>query len=61
MKKSLLVIVSGLTLTTRFGLTIAQENEMSFFLTSGGPGNGANLGGITGADAHCAALANTAD
>jgi len=30
---------------------------MSFFLTGNGPGNGANLGGIVGADAHCQALA----
>eukprot|EP00903_Cladosiphon_okamuranus_P004303 g4301.t1 len=30
---------------------------MNFFLTSHGPGDGANLGGLQGADAHCAALA----
>lgn len=30
---------------------------MNFFLTSEGPGDGANLGGLEGADAHCAALA----
>ena len=36
------------------------ENEMSFFLTSVGPGDGANLGGLAGADAHCATLAATA-
>lgn len=30
---------------------------MSFFLTSTGPGDGANLGGPEGADSHCAALA----
>lgn len=30
---------------------------MSFFLTSTGPGNGADLGGLAGADAHCQALA----
>jgi hypothetical protein len=33
---------------------------MSFFITSAGPGDGANLGGLEGADAHCAALADTA-
>lgn len=37
----------------------AAEN-MSFFLTSAGPGNGANLGGLTGADQHCQKLAQTA-
>lgn len=30
---------------------------MSFFLTSVGPGEGADLGGLEGADAHCAHLA----
>jgi len=35
----------------------AQENEMTFFITSAGPGNGADLGGLDGADAHCAKLA----
>jgi hypothetical protein len=34
----------------------AAEN-MSFFITSAGPGNGANLGGLAGADAHCQKLA----
>ena len=35
----------------------AQASQMSFFLTSVGSGNGANLGGLTGADAHCQSLA----
>ena len=30
---------------------------MTFFLTSSGPGTGANLGGLAGADAHCQKLA----
>lgn len=30
---------------------------MGFFITSVGPGNGADLGGLAGADAHCQALA----
>jgi hypothetical protein len=38
----------------------AQQADMSFFVTSAGPGKGANLGGLDGADAHCAALANAA-
>jgi len=33
---------------------------MSFFVTSAGKGDGANLGGLTGADAHCQALAAAA-
>lgn len=39
------------------GLVAAQGEKMSFFLTSVGPGNGANLGGLEGADAHCQKLA----
>ena len=31
--------------------------QMSFFITSRGIGDGANLGGLLGADAHCATLA----
>ena len=38
----------------------AQANQMTFFVTSAGPGNGANLGGLAGADKHCQALAATA-
>jgi hypothetical protein len=39
--------------------TFAQKaaDNMSFFITSAGPGNGANLGGLAGADAHCQKLA----
>jgi hypothetical protein len=35
----------------------AQSNTMTFFITSTNPGKGGDLGGLTGADAHCAALA----
>jgi len=38
----------------------AQKADMSFFVTSAGPGKGADLGGLAGADAHCAALAKAA-
>ncbi len=39
----------------------AQEQQpMSFFVTSSGPGDGANLGGLAGADAHCQTLAAAA-
>jgi hypothetical protein len=38
----------------------AQQAEMSFFISSIGKGNGADLGGIAGADAHCQALATAA-
>lgn len=35
----------------------AQDAPMTFFITSVGPGDGANLGGLEGADAHCRNLA----
>jgi hypothetical protein len=35
----------------------AQSGTASFFLTSAGPGKGADLGGIDGADKHCQSLA----
>jgi len=47
-------------------LALAQQNApqtpppMTFFVTSNGPGNGGNLGGIAGADAHCQKLATEA-
>ena len=34
-----------------------MEPTMSFFLTSAGPGNGAALGGVQGADRYCQSLA----
>jgi len=43
-----------------FGCAHAQDSDMSFFLTSKGPGDGANLGGLDGADAHCQMLAESA-
>ena len=36
----------------------AQQQDMSFFITSVGPGNGADLGGLEGADAYCQQLAD---
>lgn len=39
---------------------VAQDNAMSFFITSQGPGDGANLGGLEGADTHCQSLAEAA-
>jgi hypothetical protein len=38
----------------------AQQANMTFFITSEGPGKGGDLGGLTGADAHCARLATAA-
>ncbi len=38
----------------------AQQAGMTFFITSAGPGNGGDLGGLDGADAHCTKLATAA-
>jgi hypothetical protein len=38
----------------------AQQNQMTFFVTSVGSGSGANLGGLVGADKHCQTLAAAA-
>ena len=35
------------------GIAQAQQNSMTFFITSEGSGKGGDLGGLAGADAHC--------
>jgi hypothetical protein len=42
------------------GTAGAQDASMSFFVTSANPGQGADFGGIAGADAHCTSLAEAA-
>jgi hypothetical protein len=42
------------------GAAQAQQGNMSFFVTSAGPGKGADLGGLDGADKHCQSLAQAA-
>jgi hypothetical protein len=42
------------------GAAQAQQSNMTFFLTSAGPGKGGDLGGIEGADRHCQTLAQGA-
>ena len=53
----------GSCLTTAVSLLagpVGVAQTMSFFLTSEGLGNGADLGGLEGADAHCQTLADAA-
>jgi hypothetical protein len=38
---------------------VTPSPNMSFFVTSKGPGKGADLGGLAGADAHCQQLAQS--
>ena len=51
------LIMSGAAITSEVH---AQAANMSFFVTSVGAGQGADLGGLDGADAHCQALAKAA-
>src|SRR5262245_51013213 len=51
------------TVITASQLSLSQQTPasgLSFFITSAGPGDGANLGGLAGADAHCQKLATAA-
>jgi len=41
-------------------IAVSADQSMSFFITSVGVGNGGNLGGLEGADAHCSNLAKAA-
>jgi hypothetical protein len=56
---SLLAAVAAATVVVTASVH-AQGPGMTFFITSVGKGKGADLGGIAGADAHCAALAKAA-
>lgn len=58
MKKGISMLCA-IVVATGFGFASAEDSSMSFFLTSEGPRDGANLGGLTGADAHCQALAES--
>jgi hypothetical protein len=52
-----LILVVGLLAAS---IAQAQQKDMTFFITSAGPGKGADLGGLAGADAHCQSLAKSA-
>lgn len=57
------VAIAGLAIVLAGGVAFAQEGpseNMSFFITSAGSGDGANLGGLSGADQHCQNLATAA-
>ena len=62
-KRILLAATAVIGALALSGLSVeAQQQDeepppMGFFITSGGIGDGANLGGLDGADAHCQTLA----
>jgi hypothetical protein len=66
MKTRTLTLFGSVTLVA-LGLSAAaqaqqapQSPDMTFFVTSAGPGKGADLGGLEGADRHCQQLAQGA-
>ena len=61
MQKPLLIVLAlALSSCATPRRAAAPDTGMSFFITSAGPGNGANLGGLAGADEHCRTLAAAA-
>ena len=52
-----LTSVAALAIMACAASVSAQDQPMGFFVTSTGMGNGGNLGGLDGADAYCAGLA----
>src|SRR5947199_6776760 len=65
MGRKLAVLATTLLLTPSYGVrgqgaAQQQPQAMGFFITSVGLGNGADLGGLAGADRHCQALAQAA-
>jgi hypothetical protein len=59
-KPAPIVLLCVLVSCAPSGRGAAGGTDMSFFITSVGPGQGANLGGLAGADAHCGQLAAAA-
>lgn len=64
-KKYLMTLTSALALGSMTALAQPpqqgeQDTTMGFFITSSSMGNGGDLGGLAGADAHCTALAEAA-
>src|SRR2546425_12213336 len=70
MKKTLVILGATMVLALGTIALIAQQREgqrgggppppMSFFITSVGKGDGANYGGLAGADAYCQMMAASA-
>lgn len=60
MKPIVLAAAAAATLAIAAPAVAQDAANMSFFITSTGVGDGANLGGLEGADAHCMKLAEAA-
>ena len=66
-KRALIAVTATIGALALLGLSIVAQQpsddeppEMGFFITSVGLGDGGNLGGLAGADAHCQAVADAA-
>src|ERR1700749_662402 len=57
---SIAALAAGFTVGLAAQPAQAQSANATFFVTSAGPGNGANLGGLAGADKQCQTLAAAA-
>jgi len=57
MKNIRIVVMAVLLVALGSSVGLAQDAGMTFFITSAGSGNGADLGGLEGADRQCQALA----
>jgi hypothetical protein len=60
MKTILALCVGAVALATSVPASAQTAADMTFFVTSSGPGKGADLGGLEGADRHCTTLATAA-
>jgi hypothetical protein len=60
LQSSTLAVAVLLSLSQSTPAQQADVESMSLFVTSAGPGNGADLGGLEGADRHCQQLAEAA-
>ena len=60
MKFQRIMAVASLAILPMLPAMAQDSPKMGFFVTSQGLGNGGNLGGLDGADAHCSALAEAA-
>ena len=54
------ISLAAALLVSAVGAAGAQDNSISFFVTSQNPGKGGDLGGLAGADAYCKQLAAAA-
>lgn len=60
MNRALTLGAVALAAALAAGPAVAQQADMTFFVTSVGSGKGADLGGLAGADRHCQTLAEAA-